>query len=372
VNFFEILVCLLLIGLASFVSAAEVALFSLSRFQLKALKERFRSAHRKVRRLLADPSGLLLTLIVFSEVINIALSTLIAEAVNESWDASGGDLGSAARWPWLLRRLLPGAPDWALQTLAGTLITWPIVLLFCEITPKVIAARASQLIAALSAGPLTVAYDAFRPFRAALTAVVNGFARLLSSGTKKTGGSRASASEGEEQILKEEDFLSIVEQGHREGDIQQSEMSLIRKVFELDNTPVSEVMLPFDQVLSLPASTPVRAALGALPTRRFSRIPIHGLNRKRIEGVLYSKDLLIARLENDPETLSATVATLMRRPMTVAASTRLNNVFLRMKKQKMHMAIVENPLGEAVGVVTMNDVLETLFEDLMPDEEELA
>jgi CBS domain containing-hemolysin-like protein len=57
----------------------------------------------------------------------------------------------------------------------------------------------------------------------------------------------------------------------------------------------------------------------------------------------------------------------MRKPMAVQTHTPLNALFLRMKKQKMHMAIVENENADALGVVTMNDVLEALFEDIVPE-----
>lgn len=297
--------------------------------------------------------------LVICEVVNIALSTMIASAVSREWEQSAAD----SRFHSIIHSLFPNAPGWALQSLAGTLITWPIVLLLCEITPKVIAARASQLVATLSSGPLTIAYDFFKPVRATLTGFLDLLSRTL--GNKEGGGYPL-----REQMLREEEFLSMLEEGHKEGDIQESEMELIRNVFDLDDTQVSEIMVPLDKVLALPMNTPVKQALSSLPTRQFSRIPIVGANKKSIVGVLYSKDLLLARLEGDAEALNGTVAVLMRKPMVVQPTLRVNGLFLRMKKQKMHMAIVENQGGEAIGVVTMNDVLEALFEDLIPDDED--
>src|SRR4051812_38587687 len=113
-------------------SGSEIALFSLSRFQIRELKEHFRPAYRKIKKLLGDPGGLLITILVTNELVNISLSTLIAEAISESWrDDRRGGLRSLTGW------ILPGVPDWIAQALIGTLITAPIVLFLCEITPKV-------------------------------------------------------------------------------------------------------------------------------------------------------------------------------------------------------------------------------------------
>src|SRR4051812_34053966 len=77
----ELLICVALISISAFMSASEIALFTLSRFQLRSLKERMRSIHRKAKRLLGDPGGLLITILCVNEVVNIAFSGLITTAM---------------------------------------------------------------------------------------------------------------------------------------------------------------------------------------------------------------------------------------------------------------------------------------------------
>lgn len=361
---FEILCCVLIISASAFLSSSEIALLSLSRFQLRSLKERLRSAHRKIKKLLSDPGGLLISILVLNEGLNIALSTVIARVVSREW---GSIDPSQALW---FQKIAAGReiPVWMLQALVGTLLTVPIVLLFCEITPKVVAARANQLVATLSAGPMGAIYTAMKPIRI----LVGAFMSLVTP--RKQSAADAAHTPGSSSLLREEEFMSMIEEGHKEGNIQESEMELIRNVFEMDNTTVADVMVPLEKVLTLPMTTPLRSAINSMPARRFSRIPVvaqGGPVRSKIVGVLYSKDLLLARLENDAETLDSTIAEQMRKPLAVVESVRLNGVFLRMKKQKMHMAIVESNTGEALGIVTMNDVLEALFEDILPDFEDM-
>ena len=137
---------------------------------------------------------------------------------------------------------------------------------------------------------------------------------------------------------------------------------MIKNIFELDDTPVSEVATPLSQVFTLSAQALIPDALTVFRDRKYSRIPVLGSNRKDIVGILYSKDLLRAKL--DPQISKKTVADLMRRPFFVRPNLRLNVLFRKFKRQKIHMAVVKESEGRIIGVVTMNDILEAVFEDL--------
>lgn len=345
----ELLICSVLILLSAYISASEVALFSLSRFQLRSLKENFKQAHRRIKRLLGDPGGLLVTILVVTEIVNIAISTLIAGAVSRNLES---DSASFTLWGLLDHPI----PEWAFTTVIDTLIATPIILFFCEITPKVIGTRINQLVAPLTVGGILMIYRIFRPIRAILKILV----RLISR----------PHTHPMNPILKESEFLMLLEEGHKEGAIKETELELIRNVLELDNTSVSEISTPLSQLLTLPVNTTLSGALTAMRSQRYSRIPIVSIqNKKEIVGVLHGKDLLRSKLM--PEGPSASVATLMRKPFFVSPTTQLNLLFRKLKEQRLHMAIVKASNGDAVGVVTMNAVLEALFEDYLVDEDDL-
>ena len=356
----ELLTCAALIAISGMMSSSEVALFSLSRFQLRALKEHLEPAvHRRIKRLLSDPGGLLVVTLFVNEVINITLSGIITHSIARSGFAESR----------LVEWITFGAPRWVVDTVLGTIITAPVVLIACEVTPKVMGARFNQLVSGLTATPLTFFYEFLRPVRIALIRVINWASR--SSGASSGSGQQLTHGDGSQQqgILKESDFLFMLEEGHREGAIHESELGLVRRVFELDDTPVSEILKPMAEVFTLPSHTTVRAALTAIRAQKYSRIPLIGQNR-RVVGVLYSKDIIRARLE--PELMSSTVTAVMRKPLTVSSTLRLNALFRKLKQQRTHLAIVQDPDGLPQGVVTMSDVLEALFEDLLPDDEEGA
>ena len=342
----EILVCLLLITVSGFISGSEIALFSLSRFQLRAMKDRFKRPYRKLKALLGDPAGLLTTVLLVNEMLNISISALITGGID--------------------RQLGPGV-DWSHKSLIGTLITTPLILLFCEITPKVIGARANQLVAPLVVTPLGWIHTATWPLRYLIRRCVLLFAKILARFSTPPS-EEAMAEEAAEEaapLLKEQDFLVMLEEGQKEGAIHASELNLIRNVLELDDLLVSDVLTPLSKVYSLPATASLRYALTAMRLRKYSRVPITGANRREIVGILYAKDLLLEDASTDRD--QANVASLMRKPYAVAPTVSLNSLFRRLKVQRIHMAVVEARPGEAIGIVTMNDLLEALIEDFIPE-----
>lgn len=349
----EIALCLLLILTSAFFSSAEIALFSLSRFQLRTMREKFRLAYKKVRRLLSDPSGVLITILVANEVVNISLSTIVTGAVFRTWDWENAWYAN-----WMHRHMIP---DWVAQTVVGTLITAPIVLFFCESTPKILGANANQVIAPLTAGGLLRVYDVFKPVR-------NFLEKILNIVQKNTGPDLHGLGDSEgKPKLGEKEFIFMLEEAQREGSIKSFEAALIKNVFELDDTVVSDILTPLNQVLSIPPDTTVGNLLSKPRSKRFSRIPVMKPGSRRVLGIAYLKDILNTKLEGGDSAI--TVKELMKNPLRVTPSMRLNGLFRRMRSQRTHLAVVESPGGDALGIITMADILEELFEHL---EEELS
>lgn len=321
-NSLQNLLCLALIFVAAFLSASEVALFSLSRAQLKILKERFRSIYRTATLLQGDSSGVLFVLLVSNEVANIALSILISRELAHHEH----------------------------QTLLSLVITTPIVLLACEITPKILGARITWLVAPLTLRPLFILYQLFLPIRWIHVKVSSWFP--LSAPPKDL------------TMIKEEDFLSIAEDAVREGKIHNSELQLIRNVFELDDTPVEDISTPLSSVFSIESQSTAGEALDKIREvvspdgRHFSRIPIYKGSAAKVIGILYSKDLL--SLKTNSIGRDTPVHQIMRRPLIVQSHTRLNSVFRKMRQQRTHLALVEKN-KYLFGIVTLSDVIDSLI-----------
>lgn len=346
----EFLICLGLLFFSAFFSASEVALFSLSRAQLRYLKDHFRSAFKKIRKLLGDPGGVLVTILFCNELVNIILSSIVAKAINRR-GFSGHYLDPAL------------VPIWAQQALAGMAITAPLILLFGEITPKGIAARANQIIAPLTVTPLFGLYYALTPVRAILGAIIRTIRAVI--GSEEPSSTHSKESQG----LKEEELLIMAEEGMKEGEINPREMKLIQNVLSLDDLNVDQIYTPISQVQTLTTQTTFRAALSQVRGTRLSRVPVVShQNRKQVVGILYIKDLLQLRLS--PESDSSTIEVILRKPLIVSGKTRLNILFKRFKQTQTHIALVERSPGDPVGIVTLDDVIDALFEGILGDDAE--
>src|SRR5581483_6883881 len=99
-------------------------------------------------------------------------------------------------------------------------------------------------------------------------------------------------------------------EGHREGAIGESELELIKNVFEFDDTTVASILTPISQVQTLGLKTPVRTAIQAVRSQNYSRVPVTGRDRKEVVGILYAKDLLRAKLHPVAPVSAATLETL--------------------------------------------------------------
>lgn len=324
----EFLICLLAVCISFFLSCSEVAIFSLSRIHLKQLRDHLRGAHRRLTKLLADPGGVLLTILVLNEVMNVTLSTLISKAVHEG---------------------LSGLRYEGFAPLVTLIVTAPIFLLACEMTPKIIGARMNRIIAPIAAGPLALGYRFVKPLRL----LMRGLAGTL-SGTPTDVSS---------DTLKEDEFLHLVEEGYREGSVQETEFKLIRNVFQMDDTPVGEICTPPNRIFMLPVETKVKDAIALIQTRQALRVPVYGRSRDEILGILYAKDLLQARQQAAAD---ETIRHLLRKAFVVAPTMKVNRVFRFFKNNRTHVAIVQGSDGRVSGVILMDDLMNELFDEVLP------
>jgi CBS domain containing-hemolysin-like protein len=327
--------CGCLIFLSFCLSASEVAIFSLSRLQLRFLKENFRSAYDRIRFLLNDPSGVLITILVTNEIVNVLLSVYVTQFV-QSMHITNSFLGLSA---------------WVLELILATLITAFLILFFCEISPKVIANKMNRLVA-----PLTVRFLYFFYRRLFFVRMFFRFLLKLLHVYKVSDKSQNTKN----LVFQEADLLYLAAKAEKEGTIGLDEGHLIRKVFALDDIFVSSVMHEFNSEVALSADQTLQDAYVLIKVHKMPRIPVLSYDRSEVLGILYTKDLL----NIPPEYASQPVLNFVRKPFFVEASMQLSALFRQFKSRKTHIAIVNAVNGQAKGYITMEDILNCLFVNL--------
>jgi putative hemolysin len=315
----------LLLG-AAFFAGSETALFSLSRVQRERLSRSQSAADRYVATLLANPRRLIATVLVGSEVLAVTFAALAATVV---------------------RAVLPTAGDGALLGVTA-LFAVPLLLVLGEITPKTIGLRAAERWSRLCARPLGLFTVLATPLRAVLEALAGLVSRIF-------GGGAAPAVPG---AIGEAEFRALVDVGSEEGELEAAERRLIHNVFAFGDKTVSEIMVPASKVVSLSYDLPILRLVAEVAKTGLSRIPIHRGRKEEVIGILYAKDLVgssTGRLKG------RTVKDLLRPPMYVPKTTKCDRVFREFQRQRMHLAMVVDEYGRLVGLVTMEDLLVSLF-----------
>ena len=148
------------------------------------------------------------------------------------------------------------------------------------------------------------------------------------------------------------------------SEIAQREMLL--GVFALADTMVSEVMTPRIAIAGVDVRLPFDEVIRQAAAAEFARLPVFNDDLDHIVGVLYAKDLVRFKL-TDPG--DRTVRTIMRQPLVVPPSRGLEELLRAFQAERVHLAVVEEN-GEALGIVTLEDVLEEIVGQLEDEFEE--
>jgi putative hemolysin len=320
---------------SAFFSGSETALFSLSRVQRERMRQSARGVERLILALTARPRRLIATILVGNELVNISIATLVASLVER---VSQGRLGTVQ------------------LTLVSTAIALPALLLLGEVTPKSIAIKAPERWARLAARPLALIAHLVAPLRLVVRGVADGLLWIV--GQRPAGPGAAG--------VREEEFRALVDLGSREGQLEASERRLIHNVFEFGDRSVREIMTPAERMFALPYEWSLARILEAAQKNRYSRVPVYRGSRDNIVGILLVKDLVgLARGLG----VTRSLGEMLLPAYYVPKATKCDYLFRQMQRRKTHMAVVVNEYGRTIGVVTMEDLLEELFGEIVDEKE---
>ncbi|HVT87369.1 MAG TPA: hemolysin family protein [Tepidisphaeraceae bacterium] len=176
---------------------------------------------------------------------------------------------------------------------------------------------------------------------------------------------RGTPAEEAEQTLQEE-ILSVVEEGEKEGVVDEQEREMIESVIQFRDTHAGQVMTARPEIIALPIASTFQKVKETLDESGLSRIPIYEDSLDHIIGILYARDLL-KQLGLRPEEFD--IRTAMRPAFYVPETKSLRDLLSDFRAKKVHMAIVLDEYGATTGLVTIEDVLEELVGELADEHE---
>ncbi len=308
-------------------SGSETSMFSLTQTQLDRMRKRDASSDRAVFRLLADPEGLLATVLIANNFVNICIVILANNAID------------------ILAVFNNAGWEFAVKSIVVTFI----LLLFGEIMPKIYAAYNPVGFARLAAGPLLFIRPILRP--------VSWL--LVRSGSKFN--EKASRRRGNISIDELSDAMEITR-------IQtEEERQMLSGIVNFVNTEAAEIMKLRPDIVALGMDNDFRTVRHIIIDSGFSRIPVYAENIDDIKGVLYVKDMVPFIGEGDDFAWQEH----LRKPYFVPEHKKISDLLGEFQNSQVHMAIVVDEYGATQGLVSLEDILEEIVGEITDESDRL-
>ena len=322
-----VLLIIVLIVLSAYFSASETAFSSYNRVRMKSEAEDKKGKKaRRVLMLSESYDKLISTILIGNNIVNI-VSTSVATI--------------------LFTHLIENE---AVAATASTVVMTLAILTFGEITPKTIAKRTADGFSKKVVGSLSFLTTIFTP----LTAIFNLWQKFVMSFVKGTG----------EDSVTEDEIITVVEEAAEDGEIDEQESELIKNVIKFSDLDVNDILTPRVDVAAVDISWDRERIAKVFGETEFSRLPVYEENIDNIVGILYQKDF-----SNHSDTA---VAKLVKPVKFIFSSMKISRLLKLFQESKCHMVVVNDEYGGTEGIVTLEDVIESLVGEIYDEHDEVV
>lgn len=341
--FYSLFIWLLLTLLSALFSAGESAVVALNDGKLHRMADEGDKRAKTLVRLTSSPVRFLSTTQTGSVLSGLMAIAIVADQFTRLTMQS---LESLALTGGLSR------PIFAL--LASLLLAF-LILVLGHLLPRRLASYFPDKVAFGLAPILDLFSKILFPLVFLATATTNGLLRLFRQNPHATLGQ-----------VTEEEIRMMVDAGEEKGAIEQSEKDMINNIFEFDDRTVDEIMTHRMETVAVSERASLEEIVAAAQESGYSRIPVYAEDIDDILGILYVKDLL--SLIGDPEKEQAfDIRNYLREPFYIPETARCTELFKNFKTKKLHMAVVVDEYGGTYGIVTMEDLLESIVGNIQDE-----
>ena len=320
----QLLVALIILILFSgFFSAIETAFSCANKIKLRTLASNGNKRATKVLVLAEENFDMLIsTILVGNNIVNISAATIST----------------------LLFALLIKNPKID-SSFVSTAVTTVVVLIFGEITPKFIAKTYPEKLAMLFYPVIRFFTYIFKP----INIIFSGWKKFISVVFKLKN----------EEIITEEEIITIVEEAKEDGTLKQEETELIKSVIEFDDQEVENIYTPRVNLVAVDINSSMEDIQKVFQTTKFSRLPVYLETIDQIIGTIHQSDFYSLLF-----TKATSIKSILKEPYFTTSHTKISKLLNQLQKNKTHMAIVLDEYGGTLGIVTMEDILEELVGEI--------
>lgn len=321
------LICL---AFSAFFSSSETAFTSFNRTRMKTHADDGNKRAVRVLKMNENYDKLLSTILVGNNIVNIALSSLATV--------------------WFIKLLAETKAAGVASTIS-TIVVTVVVLIFGEITPKSLAKDHPE--------GLAMAVSGFLSFLVAVLTPINFIFMLWKKLVTKI------FKPNEEDTVTEGEVLTLIDEAHEDGSIDEYNKELIENIFEFDDLSAGEIATHRMDITMLSAEDPIEEWDNVINNSRFSRYPVYGERVDDIIGILDARAYFRLEDKTKETVLRDAVFPAYFVPETVKADV----LFRNMKANKEFFAVVLDEYGGVRGIVTLTDLVECLVGEITEAEE---
>lgn len=318
-------IILIILAVCSFFfSASETSIIGLSKIKLRHMLQKQIKGAKSIQHLVARLDKVIAAILIGNNIVNIAVSAIVTSIFVQIYGYHWG-------------------------VIASTFVTTLILLIFCEVTPKMLAAKHTERIALITAPIMEVVIKILKPLIIFFIGISNLILKMFGlSAAKKS------------PLITEEELKTMIEMGHEEGVLTQDQHKMLHRIFAFGDTQLIDVMVPKEKIVGVDINITSDELLNVFVEEGHARMPVYKENKDNIVGIVYAQDLLYILREKGLFLLQD----LLHEASFVSSSTRVNDLLKRFQAEKMQMAIVVDKDRKTLGLVTLEDLIEEIVGEI--------
>jgi len=321
----ELIVLFILLVLDAFTAASEISLMVSNRMKLKRMAAGGSKLAKTILSIIDNPERFFSTILVVNNVVCTLIAVLIMS---------------------MLVHFMRGETE--LGALLATLIA-SFLIIANEVTIKTIAARRSEKMASMLAGPIKFFITAFHPVVVIMEKIVMGITGLI--GIK---------GEGKPSLITEEEIGYLIKMGGEQGVLHKEKYKMLSRVFNFDKTLLESIMTPVKDMVSIDINSSIEDVMDKALECGYSRIPVHKDTPENIVGVINMKDLL--NLEHNKGLL--VLQDIIYPATIVPKSKKVTELLKEFQNGHTHLAIITGSNNKIEGLITLEDLLEEIVGEI--------
>lgn len=318
-----LLVMVLLLLLKGFFSGSEIALVNSDKLKLHHKANQGHRGAQLVLKLFQTPDVLLGTTLVGTNISTVVLTTIGTMLMIRHFGESGD--------------------------FYAVLLFTPLFLILGEVVPKSVFQQKSDVIAPIIVYPLRIFSALFYP-------IVFVFSRVARLGARLVGGGKTE----QNVFITREQMRMVVEMADRGASVDVFDRARIKRAIRFAETSVGEAMIPVAEMTAINRNRDTRSAIQQVRRRGYNRLPVYSRNISNIVGIvtLTTWDLM------DPELADQSIEDLIKPAYYVSHYQSIDQLLPILRTREDHMAVVVDEFGSAMGMITMEDILEEVVGEI--------